>query len=46
MDSVQKVECDPVIKSSVIMHLYKSAGAVLVVAFPSHVLTLKLSLGM
>lgn len=26
MDSVQKVECDPVIKSSVIMHLYKETN--------------------
>lgn len=44
--TLQKVECDPVIKSSVIMHLCKSAGAVLVVPFPSHVLTLNPSLEM
>lgn len=44
MDSAQKVDCDPVIKSGVTMHLHKdpikSAGAVIIVALPSHVLTL------
>lgn len=43
-DPGQKVECDPVIKST--RNPIKSAGAVLIVAFPSHVLALKLSSGM